>query len=66
MLTNLETVSDARSMSMNHDYEAGVALSDPANKTCVKRPQVDKSLWHYFRLAIKPRYIGNQASHIES
>jgi len=25
-------------MSMNHDYDIGVALSDFVNTTCVKRP----------------------------
>jgi len=38
-----ETVRDTRNMSMNHDYETGVALSDYVNKTCVKRPSAEKS-----------------------
>jgi len=37
-LNNTETVGDTRNMSMNHDYETGVALSDSVIKTCVKRP----------------------------
>jgi len=35
---NFETVRDTRNMSMNHDYETGVALSDSVNKNCMKRP----------------------------
>jgi len=38
MSNNSETVRDTPNMSMNHDYETGVALSDSINKTCVKRP----------------------------
>jgi len=53
-------------MSMNHDYETGVALSDFVNKTCVKRPLVDKSRWRHIWLAINPRYIGNHSSQIKS
>jgi len=59
---NSETVRDTQNMSMNHDYETGVALSDPVNKTCVKHPLAEKSRWRHFRLAIKPRYLGNHAS----
>jgi len=35
MLNNFEMVVETRNMSMNHDYETGVALSDSVNKTCV-------------------------------
>jgi len=49
-----------------NDNETGVALSDSVNKTCVKRPIADKSRWRHFRFAIKPRYLGNYASHIIS
>jgi len=49
-------------MSMNHDYETGVALSDYVNKTFVKYPLVEKSWWRHFWLALKPRYLGNHAS----
>jgi len=38
MSNNSETVRNTRNVSMNHDYETGVALSDSVNKTCVKRP----------------------------
>jgi len=65
MLNNFETVTDMRNMSMNHDYETGVALSDTVNKTCVKRPLAEKSQWRHFWLAIKPRYLGNHASQIK-
>jgi len=60
-----ETVRDTRNMSMNHDHEIGVALSDSVNKTCVKRPLAEKSRWRHFPLAIKPRYLGNHASQIK-
>jgi len=66
MSNNSETVRDTRNMSMNHDYETGVALSDSVNKTCMKRPLAEKSRWRHFRLAIKPRYLGNHVSHIKS
>jgi len=33
MLNNSETVRDTRNMSINHDYETGIALSDYVNKT---------------------------------
>jgi len=42
MSNNSETVSDTRNVSMNHDYETLVALSDSVNKTCVKRPLAEK------------------------
>jgi len=32
MLNCSETVRDMRNMSMKHDYETGVALSDSVNK----------------------------------
>jgi len=38
MSNNSETVRDTLNMSMNHDYETGIALSNSVNKTCVKRP----------------------------
>jgi len=59
---NSETVRDTRNMSMNHDYETGVTLSESVNKTCVKCTLADKSWWRHFRLAIKPRFLGNHAS----
>jgi len=65
MSNNFETVTDTRNLSMNHDYETGVALPDSVNKTCVKRPLADQSQWRHFWLAIKPRYLGNQASQIK-
>jgi len=43
MSNNSETVRETPNMSMNHDYETGVALSDSINKTCVKRPLAEKS-----------------------
>jgi len=66
MSNNFKTVRDTRNMSMNHDCETGVALSDSVNKTCVKRPQAEKSWWRHFRLAIKPRYLENQKKIIKS
>jgi len=61
-----ETVRDTRNVSMNHDYETGVALSDSVNKICVKCPLAEKSRWRHIRLAIKPRYLGNHSSQIKS
>jgi len=52
-------------MSMNHDYETGVTLSDSVNKTCVKRPLAQKLRWHHIRLAIKLGYLGDHASQIK-
>jgi len=43
MSNNSETVGDVRNVSMNHDYETGVALSDSINKTRVKCPLAEKS-----------------------
>jgi len=43
MSNNFETVRDMRNMTMYHDYEAGVALSDFVNETCVKYPLAKKS-----------------------
>jgi len=57
---------DMRNVSMNHDYETGVALSDSVNKTCVKRSLAEKSRIRHTRLAINPRYLGNHASQIKS
>jgi len=43
MSNKFEMVTDTRNMSMNHDYEIQVALSNSVNKTCVKRPLAEKS-----------------------
>jgi len=53
-------------MSMNHDYETRVALSDSVSKICVKCPLAGKSRRRHFRLATKPRYLGNHSSQIKS
>jgi len=66
MSNNSETVRETRNMSMNHDYETGVALSDSVSNTCVKRPLAEESRWRHFRLAIKPRYLWNHASQMKS
>jgi len=50
---------------MNQDYETGFALSDSVNKSCVKGPLAEKSQLRHFRLAIKPRYLGNHASQLK-
>jgi len=66
MSNNSEAVRDTRNVSMNHDYETGVASSDSVNKTYMKRPVAEKSRWRHIRLAIKLRYLGNHASQINS
>jgi len=66
MSNNSKTVRDTRNVSMNHDYETRVAVSDYVNKTCVKRPLAQKSRWRHIRLFIKPRYLGNHESQIKS
>jgi len=72
MSNNSDTVRDTRKVSINHDYETGVYLSDSVNKTCVKRPLAEKARWRHIRLAIKPnilikpRYPGNHAPQIKS
>jgi len=66
MSNNSDTVRDTRYVSMNRDYETGVALSDSVNKTSVKSPLAKKSRWRPIRLAIKPRYLGNHASQIKN
>jgi len=38
MSNSSEKLRDTRNMSLNHDYETGVALSDSFNKTCVNCP----------------------------
>jgi len=63
---NLENVRDNGNMSISHEYETRVALLDSVNKTCVKCFLVEKSRWRHFRLEIKPRYLGNHASQIQS
>jgi len=42
------------------------ALSESIMKNCLKRPLVEKSRWRQIRLVIKPRYLGNHASQIQS
>jgi len=64
MLNNFETVRDKRNMSMNHDYETGVALSDSLNKKLCKTPPCGVITMTLY--AIKPRYLGNHASQIKS
>jgi len=66
MSNNFETVRDTQNMSMNYDYETGVAHSDSVNKTCVKCPLAEKSWWRHIRLAIKPRYPENHTSQMKS
>jgi len=66
MSNNSKTVRDTRNMSLNHDYETGIALSDSVNKPCVKRLLADKSLWRHFRLAIKPCHLENHASQLKN
>jgi len=66
MSNNSETVRDTRNVSMNHDYETGVALWDSVKKTCVKRPPAEKSRWRHIHLAMKPRYFGSRASQMKS
>jgi len=66
MSNNSETVRDTRNVSMNHDYETGVAFSDLFNKTCVKRPLAEKLRWLHIRFAIKPRYLRNHAPQTNS
>jgi len=51
---------------MNHDHETWVTLSDSVKKTCVKRLLAEKSRLRHIRLAIKPSYLGNNASQIKS
>jgi len=65
MSNNSESVRDTWNVSINHDYETGVALSDSVNETCVKRPLAEKSRWPHIRLAIKPLNIGNHASQLK-
>jgi len=66
MSNNYEAVRDTRNMSKHHEYETGDALSDSVNKTFVNCTLAKKSRWRYIRLAKKPRYLGNHASHIRS
>jgi len=66
MSNNCETVRDTQNMSMNHDRETMVTLSDSVNKTCVKCPLEEKSRSRHSWLAVKPRYLRNHASQIES
>jgi len=66
MSNNSETVRDTRNVSINHDYETGVALSDSVNKACVKRALAEKSQWCHNRFKIKPHYLANHASRMKS
>jgi len=65
-ITSNRYIRDMRNMSMNHDYESGSLFKIPSTKPLWNAPLADKSLWRHFRLAIKPRYLGNHASHIKS
>jgi len=65
MSNNFETVTDTWNMSMNHDYETGVALSDSVNKTCGNAPSGEITMTSY-PVDKKPRYLGNHAAHIKS
>jgi len=51
---------------MGRYYEVTVAPSESVTKMCVQRPLAEKSRWRHIWLAIKPRYLGNHASHIKS
>jgi len=42
---NFETVRNTRNMSMTHNYETGVALSESVMKTCVRRTLAENSRW---------------------
>jgi len=42
------------------------SLSDSVNKICVKRRLAEKSRWRHIPLAIKPRYLGNDAPQMKS
>jgi len=51
---------------MERYQEVMVAPSESVKKNLMKRPLAKKSRWRYIRLAIKPRYLGNHASHMKS
>jgi len=51
---------------MERYKEVIVALPKSVMKIRLKRTLVEKSRWHHIRLAIKPRYLGNRASHRKS
>jgi len=55
MSNNSETVRETKNVSMNHDYETVVALSDFVNKPCVKRPLTEKSRWRHIPLGINSK-----------
>jgi len=46
--------------------EVIIALSESVIKNPLKRPLAKKSRWRHIRLPIKPRYLGNHASQIQS
>jgi len=64
MSNNLEMVKNTQNMSLNHAYETGVALSDSANKICVKRSIGRLKITP--RIAIKPRDLRNHAWQLNS
>jgi len=53
-------------VTMEHNQEVMVALSESVMKNRVKRPLASKSRWRLIWLAIKARYLGNHVLQIKS
>jgi len=53
-------------VDMDCYQEVMVALPESIMKIRRKRPLAEKSRWRHIRLAIKPRYLRNHASQIQS
>jgi len=60
------TMHPRQKVIIDHYQEVKLALSETVMKNCLKRPLAEKSRWCQFRLAMKPRYLGNHASQIKS
>jgi len=55
-----------KKVGMERYQEVTFALSESVKKKSPEAPLVEKSQWSHIRLAVKPRYLGNNASHIKS
>jgi len=64
MSNNSEMVRDTRNMSMNNDYETGIALSDSV-VLCETTPSGEITMMS-FPVGNKTRYLGNHATQTKS
>jgi len=61
-----ETMHPRWKVTIERYQEVMVALSETVMKNLLKRLLSENSRWRHIRLAVKPRYLGSHASHINS